>query len=416
MANTTRPLTNTEIKQAKAKVKEYNLSDGKGLALRVKPNGSKLWLFNYQRPFTKKRANISFGGYPDISLSEARDRRKIARNLLANDIDPQEHKEEQARIQKEASENTLKLIAKKWMQVKETTVKEETAKDIWRSLELHVFPELAKTPIHKITAKNTIKILEPLANKGTLETVKRLTQRLNEIMVYATNTGIVDHNPLTGINKAFQAPKAQNMPTIEPKELPTLMRSIYNASIKKTTRHLIEWQLHTMTRPSEAAGTAWSEIDFDNSLWHIPAERMKKNLPHSVPLSDAMLVLLESMQNISGHREHVFPADRNPKKHIHSSTTNMALKRMGYHGQLVSHGLRALASTTLNEHGFDAEIIEAALAHKDTNEVRAAYNRAQYIERRRIMMQWWSQHIEAAKQGQLSLTSKKITPNIINMK
>lgn len=129
-----------------------------------------------------------------------------------------------------------------------------------------------------------------------------------------------------------------------------------------------------------------------------------------------MLVLLESMQNISGHREHVFPADRNPKKHIHSSTTNMALKRMGYHGQLVSHGLRALASTTLNEHGFDAEIIEAALAHKDTNEVRAAYNRAQYIERRRIMMQWWSQHIEAAKQGQLSLTTKKITPNIINMK
>ena len=162
------------------------------------------------------------------------------------------------------------------MQVKETSVKKETAKDIWRSLELHVFPELAKTPIHKITAKNTIKILEPLANKGTLETVKRLTQRLNEIMVYATNTGIIDHNPLTGINKAFQAPKAQNMPTIEPKELPTLMRSIYNASIKKTTRHLIEWQLHTMTRPSEAAGTAWNEIDFDNSLWHIPAERMKK--------------------------------------------------------------------------------------------------------------------------------------------
>ena len=112
MASTTRPLTNTEIKQAKAKVKEYNLSDGKGLALRVKPNGSKLWLFNYQRPFTKKRANISFGGYPDISLSEARDRRKIARNLLANDIDPQEHKEEQARIQKEASENTLKGASK----------------------------------------------------------------------------------------------------------------------------------------------------------------------------------------------------------------------------------------------------------------------------------------------------------------
>ncbi|MEO2183459.1 MAG: tyrosine-type recombinase/integrase, partial [bacterium] len=178
-------------------------------------------------------------------------------------------------------------------------------------------------------------------------------------------------------------------------------------SIKRTTRCLIEWQLQTMTRPGEAAGTRWSEIDLDKNVWLIPAERMKKKRPHTVPLSPQTLALLEIMEPISTHREHVFPADRNPRSYISEQTANMALRRMGYGGQLVAHGLRSLASTILNEHGFDPDVIEAALAHTDKNDVRAAYNRAEYLERRRTMMHWWSAHIEAAASGNLSLSSQE---------
>ena len=162
-----------------------------------------------------------------------------------------------------------------------------------------------------------------------------------------------------------------------------------------------------MVRPSEAAGARWEEIDFTQSVWNIPAERMKKKHPHTVPLTPQALALLESMKPISAHLEHIFPADRNPKAHTHEQTANMALKRMGFGGRLVSHGLRSLASTTLNEQGFDADIIEAALAHRDKNTVRAAYNRAEYIERRRPMMIWWSGHIEMAMNGSVHITGQR---------
>ena len=212
----------------------------------------------------------------------------------------------------------------------------------------------------------------------------------------------------------FETPAKQHMPTLKPEQLPELMRSIATASIKRTTRCLIEWQLHTMVRPSEAAGTRWDEIDFETKLWTIPAERMKKKKEHIVPLSDQCLGLLEAMKPISHHREHVFPADRNPRTHANSSTGNMALKRMGYGGQLVSHGLRALASTTLNEQGFDPDIIEAALAHVDKNEVRKAYNRAQYLEQRLKLMGWWSEHIEQAATGNMSMANGNKNLRIVN--
>jgi integrase len=268
-----------------------------------------------------------------------------------------------------------------------------------------VFPKLGAVPIHEIKARTTIETLKPIAAKGSLETVKRLCQRLNEVMLFAVNTGMVDSNPLSGISKAFETPTKKHMLTLKPKQLPELMIAIANASIKRTTRCLIEWQLHTMTRPSEAAGTRWEEIDFENSLWTLPAERMKKKRPHSIPLSPQAISLLRVMKPISKNREHVFPADRNPRKHTHQQTANMALKRMGFNRILVAHGLRALASTILNEQGFAPDWIEAALAHTDRNDVRAAYNRAEYIERRRDMMTWWSQHIENASQGNMSVSN-----------
>ncbi|KPY05429.1 Integrase family protein [Pseudomonas coronafaciens pv. oryzae] len=191
----------------------------------------------------------------------------------------------------------------------------------------------------------------------------------------------------------------------EHEELPELMVAIANASIKRTTRCLIEWQLHTMTRPAEAATTSWADIDLDKRIWTIPAERMKKRRAHVIPLTEHALALLETIKPYSGHREYVFPADRDPRDHCNSQTANMALKRMGFEGRLVSHGMRSMASTILNEQGWDPELIEVALAHVDKDEVRSAYNRADYIERRRPMMIWWSEHIQHASTGSLSVSA-----------
>ncbi len=407
MARTTKPLTNTEIAKAKPKNKEYNLADGKGLSLRVKPNGSKLWLFNYAKPFSKKRANLSLGLYPTLSLKSARAKRQEYLELLQQEIDPKTHRTTEAQKAKAQISNTLELVASQWMEVKRSQVTADYAKDIWRSFELHLFPQLGKIPISRIKAPDAIQILKPIASKGSLETVKRLCQRINEVMTHAVNTGVIESNPLAGINKAFQAPQKQNMPTLKPEELPRLMVSLSQASIRRITRLLVEWQLHTMVRPSEAAGARWDEIDLDKELWQIPAERMKKRRSHTIPLSPQALTLLDQLKPFRGNSEYLFPADRNWKNHTHPQTVNMALKRMGFGGELVSHGLRALASTTLNEQGFDPDIIESALAHYDSNEVRAAYNRAEYLERRRTMMAWWSNHIEEAATGSVSLASSR---------
>lgn len=403
MARITKPLTNTEVQQAKPTDKEYILSDGEGLRLRVKPNGSKLWIFNYIKPATKKRANISFGVYPDLSLKEARLKRKEAREMLALDIDPAIHRAETKNKEKEEHENTLIHVAEQWFRVKKISISADYAQDIWRSLEKHIFPEIGKAPISRLRAPMVINVIRPIEAKGSLETVKRIIQRLNEIMIFAVNSGTIDSNPLAGIGKVFQAPQKQNMPSIPPSELPVFISKVANASIKLTTRCLIEWQLHTMVRPGEAAGTRWDEINFDSEIWSIPAGRMKKKRPHVVPLTKQALKLLEVMRPISGHREYVFPSDRNPKTHANPYSANVALKRMGFHKKLVAHGLRSIASTALNEHGFDPDIIESALAHVDRNQVRAAYNRTDYLERRKKMMAWWSSHIEEAGKGNLTL-------------
>lgn len=411
MARIITRLTDKDIKNSKPKEgkedKEYNLFDGNGLRLRVKPNGSKHWIFNYFKPISRKRANLSLGKYPDLSLANARKMTLEANELLAQGIDPQEQRQKQQQEHKAVHQHTFQNVAKEWFDIKKDDITPDYAVDIWRSLDLHIFPSLANVPVREITAPQVIELLKPIEAKGSLETVKRLSQRLNEVMNFATNCGLIQANPLTGIKAAFKKPKKENMAALKPAELPELMGAIANASIKRTTRCLIEWQLHTMTRPSEAAGARWDEIDWDKKVWAIPAERMKKRREHRIPLTEQLLELLEVIKPISGHREYVFPSDRDPKKPCNSQTANMALKRMGFAGRLVSHGLRSLASTTLNEQGFDRDLIEAALAHVDDNQVRSAYNRTDYLERRRPMMCWWSGYIEEAAKGSLSVTGTK---------
>ncbi len=407
MPRQTKPLTATEVKNAKSKDKEYNLVDGQGLKLRVLPSGSKQWQLNYYRPTNGKRTNLNLGRYPDVSLVQARKSSMEAKELIAQGVDPQEERKRKQQEYRENHEHTFLKVSGDWFEIKKHDVTPDYAVDIWRSLELHIFPLLSDVPIKDITAPKVIELLKPIEAKGNLETVKRLSQRLNEVMNFATNCGLIQANPLTGIRAAFKKPKKENMAALTPAELPELMGAIANASIKRTTRCLIEWQLHTMTRPSEASGARWDELDLENNIWTIPKGRMKKRREHRIPLTEQMLALLEVMKPVSGHREFIFPSDRAPKKPCNSQTANMALKRMGFAGRLVSHGLRSLASTTLNEQGFEADLIEAALAHVDDNQVRSAYNRTDYLERRRPMMAWWSGHIITASEGNVSLAGKK---------
>ncbi len=418
MPNTTKPLTATEVKQAKRKPKEYNLADGGGLYLRVKPNGTKLWIFNYSRPFTKKRANISLGTYPKISLADAREERLSLHKLLAKDIDPKFARADQNRKKREAHTNTFEFVACKWLKKKKPTISDSYYKMIINRLEMYIFPRIGAIPVHLINAVDTIEAIEPIAEAGKLETVKKLCRWINEVMDYSVNTGLAHPNPLSGIRKAFNAPSSTKQPTLKPEELPELMDKLNKASIKPVTRYLIEWQLLTLVRPVEASSAKWDEIDMAKRLWIIPPERMKgrKNLrlsedkrqPHYVPLSDRAIEILETLKPISGHREYVFPSDIKPRSPTNSQTANMALKRAGFKGRLTSHGLRSLGSTILNEQQFPHDVIEAALAHADPT-IRGTYNRAQYLEQRRVMLEWWSDHITAAQTGEVLEGKKHLT-------
>jgi len=389
VARTTRPLTNTEVLRAKALEKDLTLHDGEGLFLIVKTSGKKLWRFRYQRPATKQRTMMGLGAFPALSLADARGLRADYLALLANGIDPQIQAEVAEEQQQIALDSIFSTVAANWFQLKSKSVTPDYAKDIWRSLEKDVFPAIGEIPVQQIKARTLVEALEPIKARGALETVRRLVQRINEIMIYAVNTGLIDANPASGIGMAFEKPKKQNMPTLRPEELPKLMRSLIMSNLSIPTRCLIEWQLLTLVRPSEASGARWAEIDFDAKLWMIPAERMKAKREHIVPLSPQALDILEVMKPISIHREHVFPSRNDPKQAMNSQTANAALKRIGFGGKLVAHGLRSIASTAMNEAGFSPDIIEAALAHSDKNEVRRAYNRSTYLEQRKDLMSWW---------------------------
>ncbi|HFE6485165.1 TPA: integrase domain-containing protein [Salmonella enterica subsp. enterica serovar Newport] len=396
MARTTRPLTNTEVLRTKALEKDLTLHDGDGLFLIVKTSGKKLWRFRYQRPATKQRTMIDLGAFPALSLADARGLRADYLALLANGIDPQVQAEVVEEQQQIALDSIFSTVATNWFQLKSKSVTSDYANDIWRSLEKDVFPAIGETPVQQIKARTLVEALEPIKARGALETVRRLVQRINEIMIYAVNTGLIDTNPASGIGMAFEKPKKQNMPTLRPEELPKLMRSLIMSNLSVSTRCLIEWQLLTLVRPSEASGARWVEIDLDAKLWTIPAERMKAKREHIVPLSPQALDILEVMKPISAHREHVFPSRNDPKQPMNSQTANAALKRIGYGGKLVAHGLRSIASTALNEAGFNPDVIEAALAHSDKNEVRRAYNRSTYLLKRIELMNWWGELIRVS--------------------
>lgn len=391
MARITRPLTNNEILKAKPREKDFTLHDGDGLFLLVKTSRKKLWRFRYQRPTSGSRTNLSLGSYPALTLASARQIRDQYLTTLAQGIDPQQQQEQASEQRQIELDSIFSTVATNWFQIKNKSVTEDYAKDIWRSLDKDVFPAIGAIPVQEIKARTIVEALEPIKARGALETVRRLVQRINEIMIYAVNTGLIDANPASGVGMAFEKPKKQNMPTLRPEELPQLMRSLVMSNLSVPTRCLIEWQLLTLVRPSEASGARWAEIDLVAKLWTIPAERMKAKREHIVPLSPQAVGILEAMKSISAHREYIFPSRNDPKMPMNSQTANAALKRIGYSGKLVAHGLRSIASTAMNEANFNPDVIESSLAHIEKNSVRKAYNRATYLSQRKELMVWWGE-------------------------
>ena len=409
-------LTDNQCKHAKPKAKPYSIPDGAGLNLIITPNGKKAWMLRYTIPYTKDRTTWVFIGYPAKSLKSARGMRDKYLSLLADNIDPKEWKREQDANSERQKDNTFKHVAKLWMEDKQRKAKAnpQTAKDIWNSLENHIFPKLGKRPIGELRPKSVAEVIKPLETKGSLELVKRLCQRINEIMAFALNEEIITDNPLAHIKGKFKAPSTTHNPSLEPKDLRLLMEAITSDSMAIPTRLLIEWQLHTMVRPNEAAGSRWAEIDLNNKTWTIPKGRMKKvgtskqweeRKDHIIPLTPQTLAILNLMKPFSGHLEYVFPNQRDRDAKAGPDSANNALKRAGLKGKQTAHGMRTIASSTLNEEQFNPDVIEAALYHLDPNEQRRTYNRTDYFNQRCVMMEWWSNRIEEATTGNMSMAA-----------
>ncbi len=403
MAKIAKKLTDTEIKSTKPADKEINLFDGDGLILRIAPLskvGKKNWYFRYAVPVTKKRTKVSLGTYPHLTLARARALRDEYLSLLANGIDPQIHNNDKANALKNATEHTLQAVARKWLdeKVKTSGISQDHAEDIWRSLERNIFPGLGNVPINEIRPKLLKQHLDPIEQRGVLETLRRIISRLNEIFRYAATEELIEFNPADNLGQRFSKPKKQNMPALPPSELPRFLLVLNNASVRLETRLLIEWQLLTWVRPGEAVRTRWSDIDIETGMWNIPAEFMKMKKPHKVPLSKEALRVLDLMKAISGRREWVFPSIKAPLNHMHEQTANAAIIRMGFGGELVAHGMRSIARTAAEESGkFRTDVLEAALAHSKKDEIIAAYNRAEYLTERVILMQWWSDFVSSQK-------------------
>jgi integrase len=389
-------LTDRKIKSIPATGKEQTFSDGNCLMLRVRANGTKSWRFKYT--VNKKVTKITLGRYPAVNLAAARDIALNYMRLLARGVDPKEYESTKKLQVSRKQANTFLAAAELWFERKKPTVTARHAAREWRTLEMYIFPKMQNMPLENVTAIDTIEMLRPLEAGGKHSTIKRICQSLNQIMDYSVNHGFINANPLAKIIKVFTKNTVEHMATIRPEELPDFLTALNGSqTIQNKTKLLILWQLHTMTRSKEAAGTKWKDINVEEAVWVVPAEEMKRRRAHRVPLTPATLAILEQMKPLSVHHEYVFPSERNEKSHASTYTVNAAIKRsLGYKGKLVAHGLRSVASTALHEKGYDSLLVEACLAHADENETRAAYNRSDYLEQRRPIMGWWSEFVEQA--------------------
>ena len=397
-------LTDRMIKNYKPKDKAYKVFDGQGLFLQIKPNGSKLWRLKYR--FKEKEKLFAIGKYPEVTLAEARQERDEARRMIfgMNPQDPLEVKKEKIREsdQEEKKKNlyTLSKIAQQWFDKQESSWSSGHSTKVRRSFEMHVFPILGDRPISEIEASELLDLLRVVQEGSGAEVSSRILQRMKRIFRMAIIMKLIKRNPATDLEGVLKAPKHQHYKSMNESEIPNFFKKLNEYDGRKLTKLGLELIMHTALRTSELRLAKWDEIQLEgkNPVWKIPGDRMKMGDPHIVPLSKQALHLLKQIHKISGAGKLVFPGDKNPDKAISYNTLRSVLMRIGYRGEATVHGFRGLFSTSANETGrFRPDVIERQLAHAPRDKVRGAYNHAEYLEERRLLLQWWSDRLENFK-------------------
>lgn len=389
-------LYDVDCKNAKPREKSYKMSDGGGLYLEIVPNGSKYWRLKYR--FAGKEKRLAFGVYPEVSLKEAREKCQQAKQLLRNRIDPGAEKKKIDLDIRLNAQNTFELIAREWHKAKKVQWSEKYAETILNRLETDVFPEIGYLPIRDINPPILLDMLRKIEGRGVYETTRRAVQYCGQILRYAVATGRAERDFTADIKNALKTRKVKHHAAISPQELPDLLNALESnkARMYEPTRLSVKLMMLTFLRTSELIQAKWDEFDLENMMWTVPAERMKMGKSHLVPLSTQAVDILEALKKYNWNREWVFASHVKPKKHMSNNTILMALYRMGYKGQMTGHGFRALALTTLLEQlNYPFEVADAQLAHSKRHSLGAAYDRAQFLDQRKIMMQDWGDYIDS---------------------
>lgn len=393
------PLTDTAVRNAKPKDKPYRLADERGLCLEVRPEGGKWWRLRYR--FDAKAKMLSLGTYPDTGLKEARKRRDEARALLADGKDPGAKRQAEKAQRKADAANSFESVARAWLAHRADAWVERTRTLIWASLQRYALPALGSKPIAEVQPADVRAVVQAIEAAGATETAGRVFQRVRSIFRYAAAHDLVKTDPTYPLKPAeiFKPRKVTHRAALAEKDVPAFLRQLGQYEGNPTTRHALELLMLTAVRPGELRGARWNEFDTERALWRIPAERMKMKTEHLVPLSAQALKVLDTIKPLTGSDVLVFPSPYYPGKALSENTFNSALARMGYKGIATAHGFRALFSTVTNEHGWRADVIERQLAHEERDDVRGAYNRAQYLTERTQLVQWWADHLDKLRKG-----------------
>jgi len=405
MARQQNKLTDKAVQSASAEGQQRRkLADGGGLTLVVKPN-SKVWWFRYR--FAGKEKTYSLGSYPEISLKKAREGRDAARALLEENKDPVLYRRTEIIKTVEASENTFKAVAENWLKLQKGQLADSTISVTQRRLTSWIYPHLGALPITSIEPRLVLQVLRKIETKGKYETAHRMRQRISQIYRYAISEGLAERDPSADLRGLLKSPGAKNRAAIiNPDDLGRLLRAIDAYSGQPASCAALQLAPLVFLRPGELRHATWSEIDLDGAMWTVPGQRMKGTMAakragkvpdHRVPLSTQAVEILRTLQPITGHRPYVFESIK-PGRPLSENTVNTALKSMGFDGDtMVGHGFRATASTLLHEMGWQPEVIELQLAHRQRNQVAAAYNRSARIEERTAMMQQWADYLDTLK-------------------
>jgi len=396
-------LSDIAIRNAKPRPKPYKLSDAFGLFLLVQPSGGKLWRLKYRIDGREKK--LGFGTYPDVSLSDARKRRDEARELLATGKDPSREKQRDKVRARIGAENTFTAIAKEFC-----TKRRRDGEKAWapatasRSEYLLSLlnGSIGRLAINEIEPADVLAAIRKIEGKGNLESARRTLQLSSAVFRYAVATARLASDPTRDLRGALTAPTVTHYGAVtDASRVGELLRSIDGYEGQGFTKLAMQIAPHVFVRPGELRHADWSEIDLDAALWTIPAEKMKMRKPHHVPLSRQAVALFREVHSITGPAGYVFPSIRTRARPMSENTINAGLRRLGYASdEMTAHGFRAMASTLLNESGkWHPDAIERALAHGDSDKVRAAYHRGAHWQERVEMAQWWSDYLDQLRKG-----------------